>query len=362
MGCVARPDGEPVLDGPVAERDGAGSEAGPEAILVAPVGLAPVNLAAVVVRFPDGAPASLEVEGVDGVSRPGTPGDPICGGADWTTCAIVDLTEPLEPGRTYEVAGLSFTAGEDWDLEPPAAAASATTSDGCVVVRVAAGEPVFAAMTVEDATVTDGNLATEHELAHVWGAAGGWFTPAIRLVDQAGHEVTLDTAPVAASPAPGFAISEVLANAAGDEPDQEWIELVRTADTPASLAGLRISDGAASDVLPDLVVEPGARVLVVPAAFAGGGADVAPWPGTPLARLDGPIGLGGLANAGEPVLLLDESGAVLSAFAAVEVTGSAWNGRSVERRRVRGCDARANRAPNALGAATPGAPNSVETP
>jgi hypothetical protein len=190
---------------------------------------------------------------------------------------------------------------------------------------------------------------------------GGSHQPVVTVVDLAGHELTITTPMVVAPGAPAWAISEVLANPAGDEPAQEWVELVRIAGDGGSTEGLRISDGDGDDELPDVFVPAHGRVLVVSASYdSSAPGDVPPAPGARIAYLEGPIGRAGLANAGEPISLLDAEGITLSAMGARDVSSSAWNGRSLERRAVGGCAIAANDVPNADGSSTPGATNSVE--
>ena len=239
-------------------------------------------------------------------------------------------------------------------------------SDGCLVADVSVDEPVWATLVLTPGetppSLRTAAPAAVHELGTPLGLPGRRLGPAVNLVDLAGNETVVDLEPLLAPAAPDWAITEILANPAGKEPAQEWVELLRLGSEPGNLAGLRLGDGTGQDPLPDLPVAPGERVVVVGHAYdAAAPRDTPAAPGTRLARLAGTIGSCGLANGGEPVELRDATGAVVSAVARPwDTAGAAWAGRSVERVRPGGCDVSANMSPNEAGAATPGLPNSVE--
>ncbi len=344
-------------------------------------GEAPLNLAVVVVAADDPALeealAGLAVVGPDGVAieaspRWPAPGDPFCAGWPDGGCVVLDVAEPLAAASVYRVvmdgdpdpgsASLPFRTGDGYDLDPPRADLAVVSSDGCLVARATSHEPAWASLVAgEEHLVAPGGLGREHEVALPWTAAPGRVTPTLVLIDLAGntgriagHELPVARATVV--------ISEVLANPAGPEPRQEWLEIANLGGAPVDLLGLTIADETGADALPDVTLPAGARALVVPSSYdptAPG--DVAPADGTILARLDGSTIGSGLANAGETVKLLGTAGETLSVFTSYfDSAGSSWQGRSVERIRPGGCDVRANAAPNATGRATPGAPNSVE--
>lgn len=157
-----------------------------------------------------------------------------------------------------------------------------------------------------------------------------------------------------AAPRAHFVIDEVLANPVGPEPAQEWVELVNDGSVAGSLAGLRLADVGGEVVLPDVLVPPGGRVLVVGDAFEPSSKfDPAPAPGTPLVRVPA-LGKDGLGNAGEPLELLAPDGAPLSSFPAVKTKA----GRSVYRVATKSLNDFATSTP---GGATPGAPNDAMT-
>jgi len=155
-------------------------------------------------------------------------------------------------------------------------------------------------------------------------------------------------------PRPHVVINEVLANAAGAEPAQEWLELYNDGQTAVELDGATIEDAGGVTALAPHVLEPGAFVLVVGQDYdAVSDLDVAPAPGTPLLRV-ARVGENGLGNGGERLVLRDAGGMELSRFPAVPTTP----GRSIARRQPYSLDddpsAFAEHAPPG---ASPGAPN-----
>lgn len=101
-------------------------------------------------------------------------------------------------------------------------------------------------------------------------------------------------------------INEVLCDAAGEgaDTDGEWVELYNGGDAPADLAGWRLADASAADILPPFVLEPGSYVVV-------GASDslfqIRPDLAGSLIVVDGRIG-NGLGNAGDTLLLVAPDG------------------------------------------------------
>ena len=125
-----------------------------------------------------------------------------------------------------------------------------------------------------------------------WGW-GGWgmvaspesaATLTVTAVDRAGNvaassPLAFETPP----PLPPIVITEVLANAAGPEPAQEFVELRNLGSEPVSLAGLRLEDAKGGDDLPAEMLAPDAYALVVPSGYdPAQGQDPAPRTGTLL--------------------------------------------------------------------------------
>ena len=155
----------------------------------------------------------------------------------------------------------------------------------------------------------------------------------------------------------------MLANLAGVEPIQEWVELANLGGSALELGGFVLVIVASIDVLPTTTLPAGARALVVPAGFREGvGPDPPPDARARLLRIaDAALGKSGLGNAGEALELRAPDGRVVSTFGAwLDTSAAAWNGRSVERVEVAGCDVPLNVAGNRDNRSTPGGENSVE--
>jgi len=143
-----------------------------------------------------------------------------------------------------------------------------------------------------------------------------------------------------AAQAARLVITEVLANPAGSEYTQEFVELENLEAEPVSLAGMLIEDKTGSDVLPDVAVPAGGFALIVAASFvADDGKDPVPRDGTVIVSVSGRNRSRCLSNSGEPVRLVSSDGAVVSQYGGwVDVSATAWNGMSVHRISVDACD------------------------
>jgi hypothetical protein len=168
-----------------------------------------------------------------------------------------------------------------------------------------------------------------------------------RVVESA---LTLTPAP----PRPHVVLNEVMANPAGAEPAQEWVELYNDGAGVVALEGFGLEDSAGRTVLPAFAMEPGGFALVVADAFvADDGVDAPPAPGATIVRVSA-LGRGGLSNEGEKLTLRDPSGAVVSTFPAAKTK----NGVSIARIAPDAPDTDpASFAPSPNGSSTPGAPN-----
>ena len=279
-----------------------------------------------------------------------------------------DLTnERTRPGGTGGVA--DFTDPEPSatpDSTPPALAGiQVALAAGCLNLTMTADEPVMVEALVhlgaDTTTLALGTGAGSVDLA----APARVLPPdsdgdvTIRAVDRAGNASLSDPITVhTLSALPPVAITEVLANPAGTEPDQEFVELRNLGDAPVALAGLRIEDSRGGDVLPAVDLAPGAYALVVGPGFDSFSLiDVPPRAGTTMVRLDTRIGSDGLSNSGEVVRLRAAGGPdapVISSYGGwVDVSAKAWAGSSVRRAPDEACDRPEswNRTPLA---ATPG--------
>jgi hypothetical protein len=237
-----------------------------------------------------------------------------------------DRTAPTVDLPTVELAGdclrVRFHADE------PARAT--------VVIRAPPGETTLAIVDLPDG-------ALEADLVgRPAGVPGGAASLLVQAVDWAGNAGA--SAPVAIDlliAPPPLVITEVLANPAGSELTQEFVELFNRGPDPVGTDGFAIEDGAGADPVPPGDLPAGGYALVVAAGFvASGTLDPEPRAGTLLLRVDGRIGRDGLANGGEPVRLRARSdGRVVSAYGGWVDSGAAtWNGRSVKRTSPDACD------------------------
>jgi hypothetical protein len=176
----------------------------------------------------------------------------------------------------------------------------------------------------------------------------------VATLDAAGHTEEAEVLVVPAVPRSHAIINEVMANPAGAEPAQEWVELYNDGSETLSFAGYTLDDGAAPTALPDGDLGPGAFALVVSQAFlADDGVDPAPAPSAALLRVRS-LGQSGLSNEGERLTLRDASGAAISVFPALKTKNGVSAARVVPDAPD---DDEASFTASPNGSATPGAPN-----
>jgi hypothetical protein len=299
--------------------------------------------------------------------------------AQYASCHQIVLGGALEPLTAYRI-GLHerlrdaegrplpseseelFTTGIAPDLEPPEVTDLSVEADGgCLEVRLVADEPAKARLRwwsgLGPGELTLVGLQTEHR-----GAIPLFPLPetlSVDLWDAVGNLGGRGSEELVIEPLPPVAISEVLANPAGPEPAQEFVELVNLGSVPVSLEGWWITDSLAKegDALPAEELPRGAVGLVVPSTYQPDGVkDPLPAPGSILLRLSGStIGSSGLANAGEPVFLKDSEGRVVSRYPGAPSDGSLpSNGQSVGRELGAWCSERGPWRLNPAGSSTPG--------
>jgi hypothetical protein len=325
----------------------------------------PLNLAAVVVRFPAAVTwgaESLHICKGEPALVPTSPAVevPCDGGA----CYRFDLAGLLPAGVSCNVAlaagnrdgagtelapgiiGVFDTAAARDETPPALLDVTLAVSGPCLAVGFSTDEPATATVQViagsGELSTPAGVGLTRFDLAVALGALPPETaaTVAITAVDRAGNVVSSSplpfTTPVAVPP---LAITEVLANAAGPEPAQEYVELRNLGQEALALAGLRIEDGKGGDDLPAEMLDPGAYALVVASGYEPAqGQDPAPRPGTLVVRVDTRIGSDGLSNASEPVRLT-LAGAVVSSYGGwVDVSPARWSGKAVHRTIESACD------------------------
>ena len=341
------------------------------------------NLASLVVRFteavePAGAAAPVVLRATFGGELALQLGPPVpCA----QSCYRIVLAVELAPSSLHRLETVpdalrfldgkpvpagsagSFTTGDAADtFAPRIEAFTAEVSAGCLSFHLAADEAVAVEMmlTAGGQSVlapSDAFAATiDLSLGLAKLPAGTSCQAVARIVDRAGNSVESLPVSLALPPRlPTLVITEVLANSAGSETTQEFVEIYNAGGEDVDLAGIVIADKAGSDSLPEAILSPGAFALVVAEKYDPAGAgDVPPRDGTLLVRVPGRIGSDGLSNAGEPVRLLTSAGDVISQYGGfVDVSATAWSGKSVKRTAPDACDTAAawNATPSA---ATPG--------
>jgi hypothetical protein len=218
----------------------------------------------------------------------------------------------------------------------------------CVRVRVSATRPVTAELHIEVAGTTSrfplGTGASLFDAAfRVTAAAAQPGVAFVAAVDGEGLPLSTPPFTFTAPPAArGFVITELLANPAGDETKQEWVEVANLTPHALSTEGLWIEDAAGEDVLPVTEVPSGARFLVVGASFdPHSPTDVHPAPEALVLRVAGRIGRDGLGQKGEVVRLRSHGRepSVESVYGGwIDTSRPVWSGRSVQRQPDNACD------------------------
>jgi hypothetical protein len=257
---------------------------------------------------------------------------------------------PVEPFRA------SFRTGNTPDRSPPQLYQPSCTRDeaavgvGCALsdersltLRLESDEPVRVIARLralspaqepgkqtrsEPTEPDDGQVA-----AQLWAAAGGslrWtglppgsrWTIDLQLIDLADNASTASCEVTLPHDLALLAITEVLADPLGPEPDQEYVEIANLGETAIDLEGFTLSDSDAprptsptpaqaassrGSVLRTAAALPaGARALVVAEAFDPRSMlDRAPPAATLLVPVGTSLTRSGLANAGEPLYLRD---------------------------------------------------------
>lgn len=147
-----------------------------------------------------------------------------------------------------------------------------------------------------------------------------------RAVYECGYGVTAGagrgSAPWSATLPPcspgGPVITEVLLNPAGEEPEQEYVEVANPGAEPVDIGGYLLHDDdpeARDEIPPGTWIPAGGVVLLVAEGYSTGGPDPDPADGCALVRLDGSLGRSGLRNSGgEEVVLLTPGGEVSSFY------------------------------------------------
>ncbi len=324
----------------------------------------PRNLYLVVVSFPsplrDPADLDLRLESALGSQPLRAPFDVECGGG---FCYAARLNRSLPPLSQQVVRIHVGTTFENGDPLAPGVVGAFTTGQGFPTALLRVGPPQldtiadcvrvrFRADGVGTGAVINGDpglpdepmlVASPRQIFDLplWlpGARNDGGLLLVRLTDRAG--VMVDS-PAVRTPilprGPRVVITEVLANTAGPEGIQEFVEIKNLESDPVSIDGYSVEDAAGADVLPPVTLAPSAVAVIVPSGF-----DTRAEPELPanaiLIRVDARIGRDGIGNDGDPVRLRAPDGTLLSAYGGwIPMNGIAWTGRSTQRRLPRDCD------------------------
>jgi hypothetical protein len=341
------------------------------ATLVDPVAGAtavPLNLAGVTVRFP--APITWGSGGLvvcDGQTVPvsvSLPADVACAAGDPGACYRVQLTGSLPASAACTVSisagaadatGTPVVAGaigvfEDADapdVTPPVLGNVTVAAAGpCLDVSFTTDEPASGTIVIQAGGVEVDTPAGAGATSFTVGIPLGGLPPTaaatvtVNATDLAGNSAVSSpfafTTPVALPP---IAITEVLANPKGTEPQQEYVELRNLGDADVPLGGLRLEDSKGADDLPAETLAAGGYALVVTSTYdPEEGSDPGPRAGTLLVRVDSRLGSDGLSNSGEAVRLVQGDAVVSSYGGWVSVSAGSWNGSAVHRLVQTACD------------------------
>lgn len=290
------------------------------------------------------------------------------------TCYALKPDGPLTPSTLYTVdilpgqlqfidgkpvpkASLGpFTTADAPDLFAPRIQAfSVHLAEGCLTVHLASDEPVRAVVSLSGgdgqsllcpqlhSALPPNGLAPALDFAErLPTLSPGTRVQVVATVEDRAGNVAM-SAPLGLDlpPAlPRLVMTEVLANPAGLETTQEFVEIYNADSQSVSLAGLLLADKAGNDVLPEMVLSAGSYGLVVPEKFnVAEGKDTPLREGTLLVPVAGRLAGDGLGNAGEAVQLLTAEGYVVSQYGGwVDVSAAAWSGKSVKRSTFDACD------------------------
>lgn len=183
-------------------------------------------------------------------------------------------TEPLLPPPGAQTAKLRIL------LQPRSAALASIVVDDAVFGIVSSAVP------------TPGEVAASNQ------SGDDPAEPIRRVAESDDAELSTGAAP------PNVVVNEVLYDSLSTEDaDGEWVELYNAGPDPVQLAGWRLADNRAADMLPEFLLQPRAYVVVAVGATAA----LLQREGVPLLPLSGSIG-NGLGNEGDRLLLIDPSG------------------------------------------------------
>jgi hypothetical protein len=251
--------------------------------------------------------------------------------------------KPVPPGDSG-----SFTTGAGPDLFAPRIEAfTLEVTEGCASVHLGSDEQVGAQVVLSSNGVETALASSVVGLTLDFAQrlpdlpADPHAQAVAYIADRAGNlGVSSPLALALPAPVPPVVISEVLANPAGSETTQEFVEIYNRGSAAVALGGWSVEDKTGKDILPEATLMPGVFALIVADSYnPADGKDPAPAEGALLIHVGGRIGSDGLSNAGEVVRLLNAEGQVVSQYGGwVDTSPTSWSGKSAKRVSFEACD------------------------
>lgn len=253
------------------------------------------------------------------------------------------LIEPLhawfDTGAASDVAPPGFEPRSCQPDEQPTGFGCLLVGDAWVEIGARADEPVRVAVRSWERQAVQLAAAGEVDLRLAGFAADTPFELELEAIDVAGNATEARVESISAPPLATLAVTEVLADPAGPDAAQEYVEIANFGAVAVELHGISLADASDKPTVIESEVElpAGARALLVAADFdpalpsfepEAGQASGTVAPGVRLVRVGPRLTKAGLANAGESLFLRDSELHRLSAVPA-RVAGS---GRCLQRR------------------------------
>ncbi len=210
--------------------------------------------------------------------------------------------------------------------EEPIGLVCALIADTAIAIRTRADRPVRAFLRAAGQTIHQVAPRGDLDLTLSMLDPNQRVEAELELIDLSGQRTsfreTITTRPTTAS----IAITEVRADPAGPEPQQEYVELFNFGREAIDLLGFSLSDDPdrpGDEITQSIVIHAQSYALLVPEQFDDAHPlDVQVPPGVTLIRIDRTLGSGGLSNRGEPLFLRDADGQRISSVPAIAAPGS----------------------------------------
>jgi hypothetical protein len=304
---------------------------------------------------------------------------PLCLQHPAGTCYEIRLLERMPPLQIIEVKASDaihdnlgqkvlptnprlFATGEQEDTSiPHPKIRSLQIADNCLVLHLFTDEPTDLLFIPNwDGVVAASIASTEHE-AGLKKPHQNQASLKINVTDLAGNQAPSIDQTLEIIDLPQVTISEVLANPAGPEPAQEFVEIINLSSRIVNLSSWSLDinqDGLGLKTLPPLELKPSQYGIIVGSHYNSASALDPPIDQAALLiQLEEKAGQLNLPNRGVPLALRDNEGNIVSTYSGYyDTSNKKSNGQSVERISLSGCDVFNNWRPNPLATSTPGLP------